>query len=245
MRPLPEDASEAVTTNLVWKDLRGHAQPADIFARASQKLGSDVAIFSETPTKTSGINFVDRTNLGRVGHLIFAQFPPSLKVFQEILSQTGAKNIYLVGSRSADVDDAGAFLKRLVGLAKFAINQRQGQVEGEKLAALMAATKMSLALGLTVLRKVNLIDWFAEDGLISLDLLGEALGSGEDLPEFRQMADSLRTSRDFRVWCQTSSLKDIQLGVQVKSGEPTVLIDVAEEAIAYESNQLDSDNLYQ
>ena len=100
---------------------------------------------------------------------------------------------------------------------------------------------MSLALGLTVLRKVNLIDWFAEDGVISLDLLGDAVGTGEDLPEFRQMADSLSAARDFRAWCQTSSLKDIQLSVLAEPSEQTPLMGVAEEASAYSSSHIDSD----
>jgi single-stranded-DNA-specific exonuclease RecJ len=238
---MPHKEDSVAISSIVWKDLRGHSQPTDILVRASQKLGNDVAIFSESKVKTSGVNFVDRTGFGSVGHLIFAQFPPSLKVFQEIISRANAKNIYLVGSPGLDIDEPGAFLKRLVGLAKFAINQRQGQVEGEKLAALMGASKMSLALGLTVLRKVNLIDWFAEDGIISLDLLGDAVGTGEDLPEFRQMADSLSAARDFRLWCQTSSLKDIQLNFLAKPTEQTPLMGVAEEENVYSSNEVDSD----
>jgi single-stranded-DNA-specific exonuclease RecJ len=240
-RSFPNDPSPVATSSLVWKDLRGHSQPTDILIRASQKLGNDVAIFSEAKVKTSGVNFVDRTALKNVGHLIFAQFPPSLKVFQEIINRTNAKNIYLVGSPEMDIDEPGAFLKRLVGLAKFAINQRQGQVEGEKLAALMGSSKMSLALGLTVLRKVNLIDWFAEDGNISLDLLGDAVGTGEDLPEFRQMTESLSAAREFREWCQTTGLKDIQLSVLADPTEQTPLMGVAEEANAYSSTDIDSD----
>jgi hypothetical protein len=69
---------------------------------------------------------------------------------------------------------------------------------------------MSLALGLTVLRKVNLIDWFAEDGMLFLDLVGEPVGNSEELPEFKQLAASLKQAHDYRVWCQNTDLTDIQ-----------------------------------
>ena len=72
---------------------------------------------------------------------------------------------------------------------------------------------MSVALALTILRKVNLIDWFSEEGCIYLDLLGTADREAEELAEYKQLAQSLSATREFRDWCTVSRLEDIQLAV--------------------------------
>jgi hypothetical protein len=86
----------------------------------------------------------------------------------------------------------------------------------------MSATKMSLALGLTLLRKVNLIDWFAEDGILMLDLVGEPVGNAEELPEFKQLTASLKQSTEYRVWCQDSELADVQEQFRALLSAPSI-----------------------
>lgn len=202
------------SAKLVWKDLRNHTKAADILAKAVEKLGSSVSIFAESSPKQLAFQFVDRMSVSRKQHLIVWQIPPSNVVFQELLASSGAQNIYLVGTQEDDdVYEPNAFLKKLYGLVKYAINKKDGQVEGEKLASVLASTKMSVALGLTILKKVNLIDWFAEAGYINLDLVGPATGNAEELPEFKQLVLSLKAAKEFRDWCSSASLKEVQLAV--------------------------------
>ena len=205
---VPQAAGNAA--RMVVKDLRGYGDPNEALRRAASKLGSKVQIFAESKIDLQGVEFCDRTAVTNVEHLIFAQYPPSEKVVQAILLQANATTIYLVGRTELKQEDPAAFLRRLYGLVKYAVNQKDGQVEGEKLAALMSATKMSLALGLTLLRKVNLIDWFAEEGVLNLDLVGEPVGNAEELPEFKQLAASLKQATEYRLWCQDAELADIQ-----------------------------------
>ncbi len=86
-----------------------------------------------------------------------------------------------------------------------------GQVAGEKLTAALGTSKMAIALGLSMLRKVNVIDWYAEDGLVYLEQVGTPNGSLEELPEFRQLQDLLIEIDTFRKWCVKAELKEIQL----------------------------------
>ena len=196
-----------------WKDLRQH-QATDVLTRAISKLGANLAVFGESCQAVAGVEFVDRTTVCDKLHLIFAQFPPNTEVFEGVLTRCGAQHIYLLGSAtSCDYKEPAAFVKRLFGMVRFAINKKEGQVESEKLAAALSASKMSIALGLTILRKINLVDWFSEDGIVHLDLLGEPYGAAEDLPEYRQLAASLDAAREFRSWCSTVALKDIQLAI--------------------------------
>ena len=58
-----------------------------------------------------------------------------------------------------------------------------------------------------------MIDWFSEEGFINLDLLGPATGNAEELPEFKQLVLSLKATKEFKDWCSSASLKEIQLAV--------------------------------
>jgi single-stranded-DNA-specific exonuclease RecJ len=206
-------SSAAVSSSsprFVVKDLRNYSDPNEALQRAAAKLGSKVQIFSEVKLDVHGVEFRDRTLIDACEHLILGQYPPSEKVVQALLRQANPSVVYLLGRSEVQQEDPAGFLRRLYGLVKYAVNQKDGQVDGEKLAALMSATKMSLALGLTVLRKVNLIDWFAEEGMLFLDLVGEPVGNSEELPEFKQLAVSLKQAHDYRLWCQNTDLSDVQ-----------------------------------
>ncbi len=232
-------AARQLSVRLNFKDLRGHESPELILKKALEKVGEKIAIFAESSPRLQGVNFADRTTLSRVEHLLIWQFPPTVKVFQQLLQETQAKNIYLVGVDQPELDEGAAFLKRLFGLVKFAVNQRDGQVDGEKLASAMGSSKMAVALGLTVLKKVNLIDWFAEEGVLYLDLIGEPVGKAEDTSEYRQLVASLDAVKTFRQWCSSSSLKDIQLGLIPNSVELTAQTHDASESINRGPNEQD------
>lgn len=203
-----------VSTRMTWRDLRTHGTPRDILTRAVSKLKDSLLVFGES---TAGPDFADRTALKPSKHLLIWQLPPTLDVFEELLKATACESVYLVGVRDDDPDEPGAFLKRLFGLVRYAVNQKEGEIHGEKLTALMASSKLSTALGLSVLKKINLVDWYAEEGVVHLDLLGDAMGRSEDCPEFAQLEASLMETRKFRDWCAKASIKDIQLQF-VKNG---------------------------
>ncbi|MBS1955976.1 MAG: single-stranded-DNA-specific exonuclease RecJ [Cyanobacteria bacterium SZAS-4] len=224
------------SSKLVWKDLRNHVKAVEILSKAVEKLGTNVSIFAENSPKQLAFEFVDRMTVGRKQHLIVWQTPPSNIVFQELLVTSGAQTIYLVSvPESEDAYDSNVFLKKLFGLVKFAVNKKDGQVEGEKLASVLGVTKMSVALGLTILKKVNLIDWFSEAGFINLDLLGPATGNAEELPEFKQLVLSLKAAKEFKDWCSSASLKEIQLAVMPNH------IGLGSQADALESFQSDDE----
>lgn len=202
-----------------WKDLRGHSSPTGLLESASRKLGSGVAIYGESCLRIPGITFADRTNIGQAKHLLLWQYPPSLKIFRELFSQGTVKEVYLVGGVEQEQDDAKAFLKKLLGLVRFAVNQKEGKVHGEKLAVALGTTKMCVALGLTMLNKMGVLEWFAEDGTIYLDITGEASEKPENITEFRQLANSLKEVSEFRTWLKESEFKEIQAALALNKVE--------------------------
>lgn len=199
-----------------FKDLRAYAGNPEVIKKAIGKLSGGVFVYGESCPKLKGIEFQDRTQVSAVDNLLIWQFPPSLKNFQDLLFATRAKNIYLVGSVSDDdlmPEDPANFLKQLLGLVRFAVNQRDGQVDGEKLAAVLGVTKMSIALALAALKRVHWIDWFSENGTIYLDLLGSPVASVEDTPEYKQLVASLDQTDKFRKWCCQCTMKELQLAL--------------------------------
>lgn len=200
-----------VSTKVVWKDLRAHQAPLDVLRRATQKLQEDLLVFAESMKPVPQVGFTNRIDLRKANHLILWQYPPNKEVFESILETVSPTNIYLIGKRDEDFDDPVAFLKRLYGLVRYAVNKKEGVIQGELITSLMASDKLAVALGLSVLRKANLVDWFAEEGIINLDLLGGTSFELKDCPEYTQLKQRVKEIMSFRNWCSESHPKDIQL----------------------------------
>ena len=200
-----------VSAQMNWKDLREHSDADGIVRRALEKLGSELNIFAEGSMVERGFQRHDRCELATKPHLIVLQFPPSVKVFQEVLLSSQPKQVYLLGSTEGGFTEASVFVKQLLGMIRFAVGKYDGKVSGQKLAAAFGTTKMAVALGLSLLKKLNVIDWYAEDGEIYLDLFGSPSGPMEELIEYRQLSDLLNQIDSFRKWCATAHVKEIQL----------------------------------
>lgn len=211
-QPAHGAAIDAAPKPLVIKDLRTHTAPLAVIQAAQRKLGSAINLFGEG-VKLEGHELVDRTTLRSTGHLLLWHYPPSIQVLQQIVSHCSATTLYLVGGAAHEHEDAASFLRRLTGLIRFAVNQREGQADPEKLAAVLSTTKMGIALGLTILKKINLIDWFAEDGIVNVDIIGQPTEKPESLPEFRQLSNCLNEVGQFRAWCHSAAVSEIQLAL--------------------------------
>lgn len=209
----PDRISAITAVSITWKDLRNHADPLSVLKAAVKNLGDKLTIFAEAVESIDGVVLADRTYAEKRAHLVLWQYPPNAKVLQDLLTSTGAKTVYLIGSAPAPVLDPTSFLRKLLGLVRYVVNQRDGQVSGDKLCAALATDKMSVALGLGVLRKMGVIDWFAEEGIITVDLMDEPTGPPDEFPEYRQLGNQLSGIAAFRNWFAEASLDDIQLGV--------------------------------
>lgn len=206
-------SSQSDIPSAKWNDLRSDFPPQDVLHKAQKKFSEKLIIFNESSLSCDGVVCSDRLALTKADHLMIWHFPPSLTNFQEIISKTQPRHVYLLGAADPNADEAKPFLKRLLGLIKYAVKQKEGEVQDKKLAALMASTDMSLALALTILRKLNVIDWFSEAGTIFLDLLGEPTSQAEMLAEYNQLQNSLQAAKEFRQWCQGAEISTLQSNI--------------------------------
>jgi hypothetical protein len=207
----PTQTSTSAATTTVFKDLRKSKSPEDILLTAKRKLQDKIVIFAEGGIKHEQVKFHGRADIGRCEHLLFWQFPPGMQLFQNLVEISGAKQIYLVGAHDSGVQDAEQFLKRLMGLIRYAVNKKDGVAKGESIASALAATKMSVALGLTIFKKSGLIDWFSEDGMVHFELLEFPQEEPQNLPEYRHLSKVLAETQDFRKWCHKATLNELQL----------------------------------
>ena len=197
----------------IWRDLRNQTRPQSVIDKGVERLRDGLAIYNESSDigATGSARVWERTAVKNTEHLLIWQYPPSADVFASMLAEARPANVYLVGQVDDESDDPGYFLKRLYGLCRYAAREKDGQVETDRLVSLMACTKMTLALGLGLLKSAHLVDWFVEEGVVNLDLLEHSGAKMEELPEYIQLVKSLEEAREFRKWCATAPVKELQL----------------------------------
>lgn len=209
----PPPAARFASVEITWKDLRGHGNPQSVLEAAIRRLGNKLSIYSESNESFDGATATDRSSISECAHLLIWQYPPSIQDLQEIVRKSKPANLYLVGGAATGDCDAATFMKRLNGLVRFAVNHRDGEAAAEKLATALSTTKLAIALGLAVLKKVGVIDWYAEEGIIYIDMLGAPERPAEGTPEYTQLVNVLAEIAEFRKWCADSSLNAIQLAL--------------------------------
>ncbi len=214
--PVHRSIDMSPASALAFKDLRNHSSPQDILQAATRKLGAGFNLFAEGQTSPLGQTPADRASLQPSAHLLIWQYPPALQVFKEIILKSSATQVYLIGGAPVVNESASAFLKRLLGLVRFAVNQRDGTADPQRVAAALSTTKMAIALGLAILKKINVIDWFAEDGCIYLDIVGQPASQPDELAEFKQLSTCLTQISEFRTWCHATAISEIQLALSAE-----------------------------
>ena len=109
-----------------------------------------------------------------------------------------------------DTDSAIAFLRHLSGLIRFAVNKRGGVAEPFKFSIALGTTDMCIALGLAVLKKAQTIEWYSDNGMLHLNLIGQPAVPVDTISEYRQLTCVLKEVSEFRRWCGDSSMDEIR-----------------------------------
>lgn len=143
-------------------DLRAEADP--LAALSELNLG-DYAVWAEG-VATSEIPFdaeriTNRADPQNTPTLIIWSTPPGVNEMEQMLASTGARQVIVI-AKAAPSDSAEGFIKRLVGLVKYAQRAYEGEIFLPRLAAAMGQREFTVRLGL---------DWLAAKGQISVEWL--------------------------------------------------------------------------
>jgi len=156
---------------LIWCEEAGDAQPALRNAKYALRT---------TP------NFANRCQLVPAPRLVIWTAPPGPAELRLALETVRPETVYLFG-RDPGLDQPDAFLRRLTGLVKHALNQRGGRAHIGELAAALAARAATVRQGLL---------WLAAAGHIALaatagDEIVLSAGDGVRQPDLAHVAARL------------------------------------------------------
>lgn len=140
--------------------------------RSQKQVWEHALVWAEGADKAEGKS---RFELTRSDELVIYTTPPSLTDLRDALEIVKPKKIYVVGNAPA-AEKADAFLARLAGMAKYAINNKGGKVSVRELAVATAHRESVVRIGL---------EWLAAGGHVAItgDAGAEAVllskGNGE------------------------------------------------------------------
>ena len=126
------------------EDYRRVEQPREALAELVER--GEVAIWREGEG-AGDIPGHDRWNLPRAATLVIWTAPPGPAELRAALAQVGPARVYLFG-RDPGADTPEAFIRRLTGLVKHALNARGGRAPIGPLAAATAQREATVRLGL-------------------------------------------------------------------------------------------------
>lgn len=178
-----------VRTEIEVVDYRDAADP--LAALRQLPTDRDVLIWSEGPPDAPDAlrampRVVSRRGLTLAPRLVIWTAPPGPAELAAALAAVQPTTVYLFG-RNPGLDEPAAFLRRLSGLVKHALNRGDGRAQLAELAAALAAREAAVRQGLAWLAARGHIRWTAQEG----DDLLLAPGDGAAQPDLARAADRL------------------------------------------------------
>lgn len=122
---------------------------------AMLKLYPDAVVWSEVDKSVEGVG---RLSLVESETFIVWTIPPESSAWSAGLETVNPARVVLFSTRP-DVETSTKFMARLVGLVKYALNYRAGQVRLEELAMAMGHRDLTVQVGLQVLRAMGKINY--------------------------------------------------------------------------------------
>jgi single-stranded-DNA-specific exonuclease len=148
-RVIEEKLVEIEAPRLEIVDLR--LQPGKL-----KEVNAEIFAEGEDKKKVGG---VDRYGLTPSRELAVYTTPPGPVELRALMEKVRPQKVYLVGT-SPSAEKTDGFLTRLAGMAKFAVNQRDGKVKVSDLAAATAQREATVRLGL---------EWLAAGGHLAIE----------------------------------------------------------------------------
>jgi single-stranded-DNA-specific exonuclease len=132
-------------------DWRSEQNPQDRLKRLLAEPGRQVMVWAEGDHKKS-VKGLGRHELKPADTLVIWTAPAARAILQAALEQVQPKHIVLVAAEP-QVDEPKAFLERLAGIIKFAVQHRGGRATWDELASATAQREAAVYLGLEWLAK--------------------------------------------------------------------------------------------
>jgi single-stranded-DNA-specific exonuclease len=180
----PERAAVVAKPATRVHDYRHLSNPREVLVGLVKHGGVQVWVEGEAAAAVEGCG---RHQLTPGLALAIWTIPPGLAELQAALDRVSPRTVYLFG-QSPGKDDVQGFLRRLAGLVKHALNEKDGQVSLIALAAATAQRETIVRAGLEWLSARGQVNLVGADG----DALTLAPGDGHPRPGARQVQARLK-----------------------------------------------------
>jgi single-stranded-DNA-specific exonuclease len=156
-----------------WEPARIVTEPELIDWRQKNNLRSEVQNLKSAIVWTEGLSLPNistqpRYKLQPAESLVIWTAPPGHDIFQQALAVVKPRQVYLVGQPSP-FDTFPAFIKQLMGLVKYALTQKEGEVDLPALSAVLGHRETTVRLGIDwLVAQGKLIIYAEEDDLLVL-----------------------------------------------------------------------------
>jgi single-stranded-DNA-specific exonuclease len=198
-------------------DMRNVDDPAAAL-RALLQEDSDARVWAEGEEDSGEIAWQPRYQLGLAAHLVIWTAPPGTLELEDALGRVMPARVTLFAHHTPPHTPEG-FLRRLLGLAQYAIRHYGGVVSVERLAGATGQRVLTVRKGLEWLAAKGSLaapDWL-DDEQVSL-----AEGDSPDAEALEALQEALRAllmeTYAYRVYFQRASLD--ALGLSISSGQP-------------------------
>ncbi len=172
-----------------------------------QKSKGKIQIWAEGPSKPTS-STVDRLAIINQDQLAIWTAPPSSEVLENIISLAAPKVVYLCGF-DPGIDELELFLKQLIGLVKFTINNKHSLADLAELAAVTSQRKLTIQLGLLWLEANGDIQILDRSGDI-VSIVRGTRSSSNSLSGFdRQLRGLLQETAAYRKYIRLANIESI------------------------------------
>jgi single-stranded-DNA-specific exonuclease len=156
----------------------------------------DAAYYYEGLDKHQGPETINRYQLTNKETLVLLTCPPSIEVFRELIYANRPSRVVLAFSR-ADITDGKTFLKQLTGLVKYAVNNKNGQLDVYQLAALTGQLESTITAALQYLEARGFISLNIFNPRYYLVRSGDGKGEREKQLKFKELKGLLQETKSF------------------------------------------------
>ncbi|GAB4417516.1 MAG: single-stranded-DNA-specific exonuclease RecJ [Anaerolineae bacterium] len=150
-----------------------------------------------------------RHHLSPAETLVVWTAPPGQDIYQQALAQVKPRRIFLVGQPSP-FDTLPAFMQQLLGLVKYALTHKEGEVNLEELAAALGHRRATARLGLDWLVAQGKLAIYADEGEIVALRPAQRPPAAEESLVKKLLQTALAETAAYRRFFREASLSALQ-----------------------------------
>jgi single-stranded-DNA-specific exonuclease len=138
--------------------------------------------------------------------------PPGQDIYQQALAMVKPRQIFLVG-QPAPFDTLPLFVKQLMGLVKYALTHKEGELYLAELAAALGHRQTTARLGIDWLAALGKVSIYADEGEILVLRSAQRLPTREAATVENLLQTALAETAAYRQFFKEASLATLQKAV--------------------------------